>query len=322
MRPRWGPHSPEYVEEFAQEVGKKLRTRWLRLLCPQAVTNRACETAGTQADYDDPSCSREALHQEWKEARNRRLSRSRTPQRQHAKAAKPCPGPEQQSDGEEPDVMALVVKKWLLKRKDGKTLRRLIDNPAAWRSGPGVSVTTSTRSLLTKRAPPATGTTRPIPPKTSQQACGPEASEQEHSLLEIEKEKEEGPMDDLDAKFVWRSMLGLESDEDYEDEQPERMPGFVNEPTWSSVYETLMSHTEAHFRTMRAALPGCMQMIQGGLQSIVDQVSSDRGIPDEPRRSSRPRNVVVKLKPTYEFVGVPRRGGGRDRRGTKTDRRC
>ena len=62
-------------------------------------------------------------------------------------------------------------------------------------------------------------------------------------------------MDDLDAKFVWRSMLGLESDEDYEDEQPEHMPGFVNEPTWSSVYETLMSHTEADFRTMRAALP-------------------------------------------------------------------
>ena len=88
---------------------------------------------------------------------------------------------------------------------------------------------------------------------------------------------EQEPMDDLDAQFIWRSMLQLDSDEEFEDATPTRFPGFVNEPVWSSVYETLMQQSVADYETMKAALPRCMQMIQQDLQAIVDQVSVDRG---------------------------------------------
>ena len=132
------------------------------MLCPEAVRNRANEESRISAGPAHASCSAEALHREWREARERRLSRSRTPQRQRPGVARPRqnpaltegpPAPHSREDYEETEAVALVVRKWLLKRKDGKSLRRLIDNPAAWNAGPGVTVTSSTRSLLSGRAP-------------------------------------------------------------------------------------------------------------------------------------------------------------------------
>ncbi|CAE7260755.1 unnamed protein product [Symbiodinium sp. CCMP2592] len=284
---RWGPHPPEYAEEFATDVENMMRARWLRELCPEAVMNRACEGSRIAAGFADPSCSSEALEREWHEARNRHLSRSRTPQRRHALAAGPRP-PDNQGGGpsrrrmleedlscwdsevrmhllhygtqasqeanvedetgtnsprrllgrrvsttttteeaDEPDLSALVVRKWLLKKKGkGGYMRRLVDNPAAWKQGPGV--------------------------------------------------KDMG-----DAHFIWRAMLQLESDEECEDAEPQRMPGFINDPVWSSVWETLMNQSEPAFRLMRRALPGFLELVGQDLQSIVDQVAHQRGIADD-----------------------------------------
>ena len=152
--------------------------------------NRACEHAKAEAGFPDPSCSAEALEREWREARNKELSRSRTPQRQHPLASRPCPpttrerepnrkraleegishsdcaagsrdeherrqllsgrsevGADRHEVEEDSDDMALVVKKWVLKKKSGGYIRRLVANPAAWTEGPGVTVTRSTRHL-------------------------------------------------------------------------------------------------------------------------------------------------------------------------------
>eukprot|EP00439_Symbiodinium_sp_Y106_P000708 s4092_g1.t1 len=256
---RWSPHQPDYAYAFAAEVGAQLRKRWLRMLCPESMWNRANAAARMAAGMEDASCSDEALHRERREAADRQLSRSRTPQRRLPGVTRPARGQSDRGGRQEPlgeptmlvdqEDVALVVRKWLLKRKDGKSLRRLLDNPAAWTKGPGVTVTSSTRSLLSRAG-------------VSQGSAPP--SEQE-------------PMDDLDAQFIWRSTLQLDSDEEFEDATPTRFPGFINEPVWSSVYETLLQQSVPDYETMKAALPRCMQMIQQDLQAIVDQVSVDHG---------------------------------------------
>ena len=190
---RWSPHQPDYAYAFAAEVGAQLRKRWLRMLCPESMWNRANAAARMAAGMEDASCSDEALHRERREAADRQLSRSRTPQRRLPGVTRPARGQSDRGGRQEPlgeptmlvdqEDVALVVRKWLLKRKDGKSLRRLLDNPAAWTKGPGVTVTSSTRSLLSRAG-------------VSQSSAPP--SEQE-------------PMDDLDAQFIWRSTLQLDS---------------------------------------------------------------------------------------------------------------
>eukprot|EP00439_Symbiodinium_sp_Y106_P025876 s4630_g3.t1 len=54
---RWGPHQPDYAYTFAVEVGAQLRKGWLRMLCPEAVWNRANEAARADAGMEDVSCS-------------------------------------------------------------------------------------------------------------------------------------------------------------------------------------------------------------------------------------------------------------------------
>ena len=86
------------------------------------------------------------------------------------------------------------------------------------------------------------------------------------------------PQDLEDAQFIWRAMLQLDSDEEGDTDNPDRIPGFINEPFWSSVWETLSDQSEAAFRLMRRALPGFLDLVGQELQSIVDQVGHARGI--------------------------------------------
>ena len=133
----------------------------------------------------------------------------------------------------------------------------MIDNPAAWNAGPGITVTSSTRSLLSGRAPRTERSTA----RSAEDGQGKSRACEAAGSRSGEAPPQTGPMDDLDAQFVWRSLLQLDSDEEFEDEHPTRFPGFINEPIWSSVYETLMQQTAEDYETMRAALPRCMHMI-------------------------------------------------------------
>ena len=195
-------------------------------------------------------------------------------------------------DGEEPDEQALVVKKWLLKRKEGKHLRQLIANPAAWNKGPGVTVTTSTRSLLSRRGKP-TGSASYAGPQRCVEAGAqetPGTSEPGPSSRRHDSDEPQEDLDPQDASFQWRAILGWESDEDYEDEEPTSWPGFINDPTWSNVYESLMDMPENHVQQMMAALPETMRLIQQDLLAIVQQVSVDRGV-QPPGRTKWPWHI-------------------------------
>ena len=75
--------------------------------------------------------------------------------------------------------------------------------------------------------------------------------------------------------------MQLDSDEEAETDEPGRMPGFINEPYWSSVWETLNDQSEPAFRLMRRALPGFIHLLGQELQNIVDQVSHRRGIDED-----------------------------------------
>ena len=329
MRMRWGVTEQDPCGELADTVVRQFRHQWLRLLCPEAMINRACEAARMENCCENASCSEEALHREWKESCDRSLSRSRTPQRRHASARGPkpmtsrpkteeilsedleCPDPalvlqrrhhvvqdeaaarlsqgrdllreeaKSSQDGEnpEPDEHALVVRKWLLKRKEGTYLRRLIDNPAAWNAGPGVTVTTSTRKLLSRRAKQS-GSASSVAPRRCAAKKEDGVAEVDQPASSSQRPQNSEPTEDLDlqdASFQWRAILGWESDEDYEDAEPTRWPGFINDPTWSNVYESLMDMPESHVQQMAVALPETMRLIQQDLLAIVQQVSVDRG---------------------------------------------
>ncbi|CAE7808075.1 unnamed protein product [Symbiodinium sp. CCMP2592] len=363
---RWGPHPPEYTEEFAKQVEDMMRTRWLRELCPEAVMNRACEASRVHAGFPDPSCSTEALEREWHEARNRRLSRSRTPQRRHARAAGPRPPAEQEwgpnrrrmteedlscwdsevrmhlhqrgttsstmeehldmdndpvpngrprrllgrrerpdpAEAEDYDQTALVVRKWYLKKKKKSGyMRRLVDNPAAWRTGPGVTVTSSTRHLLHDRHHSRSAATPPSGGDHSGRATAASSSNRGERCepgTPFPSAAETEPQDMEDAHFIWRAVLQLESDEECEEAEPQRMPGFINDPVWSNVWETLANQSEPAFRLMRRALPGFLELVGQDLQSIVDQVAYQRGIPDEPEGEENDQASASSARPGGE----------------------
>ena len=304
---RWGPHPPDYILEFASEVAEHMRKRWLRELCPTAVANSACERARAEAERPEVACSREALDREQQEAQAQRLSRSRTPQRKYATVAHPeqrshsqpsvqrrllsqkpkanheenDPEREQDHDGEE---SALVVRKWYLKKKTGGGgyLRRLVANPAAWNPGPGVTVTKTTRHLLPMAGrsggSASSSDNRPWRSRECRTSTATDPGETRTSEGET---AESEPQDIEDAQFIWRAMLQLDSDEEAETDEPGRMPGFINEPYWSSVWETLNDQSEPAFRLMRRALPGFIHLLGKELQNIVDQVSHRRGIAED-----------------------------------------
>ena len=73
-------------------------------------------------------------------------------------------------------------------------------------------------------------------------------------------------------------MLGLDTDSDYEDEEPSHMPGFVNEPAYSTVYETLMDKPPEEYAMMVAALPNFVELLQSDLQAIAARVGHERGL--------------------------------------------
>ena len=92
-----------------------------------------------------------------------------------------------------------------------------------------------------------------------------------------------GELDELGASFLCRTMLGplgLDTDSDYEDEEPSQMPGFVNEPAYSAVYETLMDKTPEKYATMVAALPNFVELLHNDLQAIAARVGHERGLED------------------------------------------
>ena len=95
-------------------------------------------------------------------------------------------------------------------------------------------------------------------------------------------------MDPQSAQFHWRTILGWDSDDEFEDAQPVRWPGFINDPVWSNVYESLMDLPDHQIQMMAAELPETMRLVQQDLVAIVQQVSIDRNIllPGENEASS------------------------------------
>ena len=71
----------ERIEEWAVEVVDRLRFHWFQQLCPIALWNRRLEEELRDMGLEDCSCPPERYEEERREARARRLSRSRTPQR-------------------------------------------------------------------------------------------------------------------------------------------------------------------------------------------------------------------------------------------------
>ena len=61
MRARWGVAERDPCEEVAGTVVRQFRSQWLRLLCPEAMINRACESARVDNGFEDASCSDRAL---------------------------------------------------------------------------------------------------------------------------------------------------------------------------------------------------------------------------------------------------------------------
>ena len=159
LPPRGGPTSDEQCEEFVVSSEAIIRRKWLEALCPVACNNWSLERYFREFSMSSsPNGDHMRDEAELEEAQVSRLSRSRTPQRRWRDPAR-GPRPidrrllnrrEGEGDNEE---LSLVVKKFLLKKKDSKHLRRLIDNPAAWRQGPGVTVTTSMRTLAPRTRP-------------------------------------------------------------------------------------------------------------------------------------------------------------------------
>ena len=106
-----------------------------------------------------------------------------------------------------------------------------------------------------------------------------------------ERAREPEPDEDLDelgASFLWRTLLRLDTDSDFEDETPEHMLGFLNEPTYSTVYETLQDKTPAEFQTMAAALSNFVGLVHSDLQAIVARVAHERGLPLDSPTDDKP----------------------------------
>ncbi|CAE7872476.1 unnamed protein product [Symbiodinium necroappetens] len=260
---RWGPINEQEYEEYVLHAENVLRKKWLEHTFPVACNNWALERYFAEFGlHGTPDGEHRRAREEEEEARNTRLSRSRTPQRRGQPSASSSRdatrGLLNRRNMEETEEMALVVKKFLLKKKDAKSFRRLVDNPEAWRSGPGVTVTTSTRGTEGVAATVGEG-------------------------YEQRTETEAGSR----RQGVWqcgncgadRTMLRLDTDSDFEDETPMHMPGFLNEPTYSTVYETLQDKTPAEFQTMAAALSNFVGLVHSDLQAIVARVGHERGLP-------------------------------------------
>ena len=302
LPPRWGQVPEPEILYFEEDVELTLRQQWLEQLCPVACEHsrrdHLLETAGFRVE--GPPCEAER-----EEARRMRLSRSRTPQRQrmtgrvadHRQLLS-----RRQSEAEpEPEELSLVVKKFLLKKRDSKSFRKLVDNPSAWREGPGVRVTTTTRVLAPRtgargrsrgqdrgRGGGSSGADRCQTSRSSEErgtsggrgrAANPSGgAEREVSTAGGEGDDEGEPLDELGASFLWRTLLGLDTDSDYEDEQPQRMPGFINEPAYSTVFETLMDKSPAEFQVMADALPNFVGLLSSELHDIVARVVHERGL--------------------------------------------
>ena len=70
------------LDLWAVEVVDRLRFQWFQRLCPTALWNRRLEEDLRDMGFDDCRCPPERYVEEQREARERRLSRSRTPQRE------------------------------------------------------------------------------------------------------------------------------------------------------------------------------------------------------------------------------------------------
>ena len=264
LEPQWGPAPEGEADYFVEDAELTMRDYWVHEARP-------------------PSCLAEGRKRRAEAARQ---ERSRTPRRNLETGAKPQEQDERRSllagrvtgDG---DMTSFVVKKFLLKKKDSRSLRRLVDNPEAWRKGPGVTVTASTRVLAPRapgrgRASGSRGSSTPTACAVAPRGRGRGSSGDRPILVDDGEDDEE--MDELGASFLWRSLLGLETDSDYENEEADRMPGFVNEPAYSTVYETLADQPPQAFAAMQESLPRFVELLHNDLQAIVDRVGAERGI--------------------------------------------
>ena len=300
LEPQWGPAPEGEADYFVEDTELTMRDYWVHEARP-------------------PSCLAEGRKRKAEAARQ---ERSRTPQRNLETGAKPQEQEERRSllagrvtgDG---DMTSFVVKKFLLKKKDSRSLRRLVDNPEAWRKGPGVTVTASTRVLAPRapergRASGSRGGSTPTACAVAPRGRGRGSSGDRPILVDDGEDDEE--MDALGASFLWRSLLGLETDSDYENEEADRMPGFVNEPAYSTVYETLADQPPQAFAAMQESLPRFVELLHNDLQAIVDRVGAERGIGSS-AAATRGDDEAAATAPPAESEG-PRPGGTASRAAT------
>ena len=116
--------------------------------------------------------------------------------------------------------------------------------------------------------------------------------------IRVEDDEAEGDMDELGASFLWRTLLILDTDSDYEDEVPDRMPGFINEPAYSTVYETLMDKNPQEYQAMLEALPHFIGLLQSDLKAILDRVAHDRGLNPPPTQAGTSAEPAVPAEGT------------------------
>ena len=260
LAPTWGPAPDGEDDFFVEDTELTMRDHWVREVRPMRCHNMGQRSAAAATRQD----------------------RSRTPTRNPETATTPQQRKEERSllagrvagDG---DATSFVVKKFLLKKKDSRSLRRLVDNPEAWRQGPGVTVTSSTRVLAPRasghgRTSGSRGSSAPAACIPAPRGRGRGRASDRPIVVDDGEDNEE--MDEWGASFLWRSLLGLETDSDYENEEPDRMPGFVNEPAYSTVYETLMDQPPQAFATMQESLPRFVELLHNDLRPIVDRVGA------------------------------------------------
>ena len=205
--PRGEPVADEEIDFFEEDIELTLRTHWLHEIRPLEPHNpdKDKEPAGP-GPHREPEC----LPQDDKgEARAQEVTRS--PSSSRCSTQKPAHRPRGQSrgllqrrDAMEVEEASFVVKKFLLKKKDSHTLRNLVDNPTAWRQGPGVTVTSSARVLTPGGAARGRGSrtsegSRPTlceaTPRPRSSASGSAGPSRE------EDDGEGGELDELGASF-------------------------------------------------------------------------------------------------------------------------
>ena len=197
--PSGEPVADDEIDFLEEDIELTLRTHWLHEIRPLEPHNLK--------DESEPASSHPRRGADCLQHSDRvEVTRSRSPPRCSTQmpAHRPRGEPRgllQRRDAMEGEEASFVVKKFLLKKKDSRTLRRLVDNPHAWRSGPGVTVTTSTRVLAPRGTSRGRGARTSVAGRSSQCEAAPRATSGASGSAgpsrEAEDEGESGELDEL-----------------------------------------------------------------------------------------------------------------------------